>query len=79
MRKELYSILSDIYDQEMPEMTGTETVREIRKLQNKRVLPGMRLIGRRAHKLKEEVDRFLGAGLEQCIHKPISKIMIHDI
>jgi len=66
-------------DQEMPEMTGAETVKEIKKLQSGKLFPEIRLIGCTAHKSKQEVDSFLEAGLEQCIHKPISKVMIHDI
>jgi len=66
-------------DQEMPEMTGSETVREIKRLQGEGLLPEMRLIGCTAHKSKEEVEKFMNAGLDQCIHKPISTVMIKDI
>jgi len=65
-------------DQEMPEMSGSETVKEIKRLQNDGLLPEMRIIGCTAHKAKEEVDKFLEAGLDQCIYKPISIGMIKD-
>jgi len=66
-------------DQEMPEMSGTETVHEIIKLQSQGLLPPIKIIGCTAHKSKEEVDKFMKAGINQCIHKPISVSMILDI
>jgi CheY-like chemotaxis protein len=67
-------------DQEMPEMSGAETVIEIKKLQREGLVPlGMEIIGCTAHQSKQEVDKFLEAGLDQCIHKPISTFMIQNI
>ena len=66
-------------DQEMPEMSGIETVEEILRLQGQNLLSRMKIIGCTAHKSKEQVDRFLEAGIDQCIHKPISNMMIKDI
>ena len=66
-------------DQEMPEMSGAEAVREIRRLQGEKVVSNMRFVRCTAHQSKEEVDRFLEAGLDLCIHKPISTIMIKEI
>ena len=67
-------------DQEMPEMNGRDTVYEIKRLQEDSLLsPGIKIVGCTAHKSKEEVDKFMQAGLDQCIHKPISAIMIKDI
>jgi len=66
-------------DQEMPEMSGSETVIEIKKLQDEGLLEDMKIIGCTAHKSKEEVDRFMETGLDKCIHKPISMMMIRDI
>ena len=56
-------------------MMGSETVKEIKRLQSKVPLPNMKIIGCAAHKAKEEVDRLLESGLDLCIHKPMSKIM----
>jgi len=73
-----YSVI--FMDQEMPEMNGTETVYEIKRLEEEGLLvQGMKIVGCTAHKSKEEVDKFMVAGLDQCIHKPISGIMIRDI
>jgi len=66
-------------DQEMPEMNGIETVNEIKRLQRENMLPEMKIIGCTAHQSKEEVDRFMDAGLDQCISKPISIVMIKNI
>ena len=66
-------------DQEMAEMSGIDTVKEIRKLQREGCLSALKIIGCTAHQSKEELDRFLQAGLDQCIHKPISAAMIKDI
>ena len=73
-----YSVV--FIDQEMPGMNGIEVAREIRRLQKEDSLPSdMKIIGCTAHKSKEEVERFLKAGLDQCIHKPISAAMIKEI
>jgi len=67
-------------DQEMPEMSGTETAHEILKLQDQNLIAqGIVIIGCTAHKSKEEVKKFMEEGIDQCIHKPISAIMIRDI
>jgi len=73
-----YSVI--FMDQEMPEMSGSETVQEIRRLQKEKSLPQrVRIIGCTAHKSRVEVDKFLASGLDRCIHKPISVSMIKDI
>jgi len=59
-------------DQEMPGMNGTETVKEIRNLEKLSFLPKMAIIGCTAHKDGGEIQRFLQAGLDKCIEKPIS-------
>ena len=73
-----YSVI--FMDQEMPEMSGADTVREIKRLQSENLVPlAMRFIGCTAHKAKEEVDKFLASGLDSCIYKPVSLAMIKDI
>jgi len=73
-----YSVV--FMDQEMPEMSGIETVQEIRRLQKEKFLvENFKVIGCTAHKAKEEVEKFLKSGIEKCIHKPISTTMIKDI
>jgi len=72
-----YSVV--FMDQEMPEMTGAETVAEIRRLQGESLIPEMKIIGCTAHTAKEEVEKFMESGLDSCIFKPISVVMIRDI
>ena len=72
-----YSVI--FMDQEMPEMTGSETVTEIKRLENENLVPHMKIIGCTAHKAKEEVDKFVESGLDSCIFKPISVGMIRDV
>jgi len=71
-----YSVV--FMDQEMPEMTGSETVVELKRLQREHLIPKMKVIGCTAHKIKEEVDKFLESGLDSCTFKPISVVMIKD-
>jgi len=67
-------------DQEMPDLNGADTVYEIKKLQEENLLAlNIKIIGCTAHKSKEEVDKFMEAGIDQCIQKPISKVMIQDL
>ena len=66
-------------DQEMPEMTGAETVVEIRKWQREKLIPEMKIIGCTAHKARDEVEKFFESGLDQCIFKPISALKIKNI
>ena len=64
-------------DQEMPEMSGSDTVLEIKRLQKDKVISSnMKFIGCTAHKGKEEVERFFGSGLDDCIYKPVSIVML---
>jgi len=69
-----YSVI--FMDQEMPGMTGSEVVKELRRLQEERIVPTMKIIGCTAHGGKEEVERFLESGIDECIQKPISKQVI---
>ena len=71
-----YSVV--FMDQEMPEMSGADTVREIRRLQSESMVSEMKVIGCTAHKVKEEVDRFLASGLDLCIYKPVSIALIKE-
>jgi len=55
----------------MPGMTGSETTRELRQLQRENKVPKMKIVGCTAHGSAEEVERFMEAGMDLCIHKPI--------
>jgi len=67
-------------DQEMPEMNGSEVALEIRRLQKENLVsPLVKIIGCTAHQSKEEIERFLAAGLDGCIQKPISPLQIKEV
>ncbi|RZJ50362.1 MAG: response regulator [Chryseobacterium sp.] len=53
-------------------------MREIKRLQSEKLIPEIKIIGCTAHKGKEEVDKFLASGLDHCIYKPVSIVMIKD-
>jgi len=59
-------------DQEMPGLTGSETVQEIKRLQAQGMVPPMSIIGCTAHGSAEKVERFMKSGIDSCIHKPIT-------
>jgi CheY-like chemotaxis protein len=64
-----YSVI--FMDQEMPGLTGSETVCEIRRLQNQNLISPMKIIGCTAHGSSEEINKFMKSGLDMCIQKPI--------
>ena len=66
-------------DQEMPGMTGSEAVRELRKLQLQHIIGDMKIIGCTGHGSDEEVEKFMISGLDKCIQKPISAIDLEKI
>ena len=66
-------------DQEMPEMSGIETVREIRRLQEHNFLPETKIVGCTAHGDEEEIKKFMSSGINACVKKPISVEMIRGI
>jgi len=66
-------------DQEMPGMSGSETVREITRLQELNLLPEMKIIGCTAHGTKEEIENFMESGTDECIQKPISLNKIKEL
>jgi len=59
-------------DQEMAGMSGSDTVKEIKRLQELNMLPEMRIIGCTAHGSKDEIANFMESGIDECIQKPIS-------
>jgi len=58
-------------DQEMPGMTGSQTVREIKRLEAEELIPPMKIVGCTAHGSNEEMEKFMEPGIDLCIHKPV--------
>jgi PAS domain S-box-containing protein len=59
-----------LMDGEMPEMDGLDATKKIRESFNPEILP---IIGVTAHAMKEDRDRFLAAGMNGYLTKPIQK------
>jgi len=53
----------------MLEMIGSDTVKEILKFQSQNwPSTTIKIVGCTAYKSKEEVEKFMEAGIAQCIH-----------
>jgi len=72
-----YSIV--FMNQEMPGMTGSETVREIRHLEAQVLVPTIKIIGSTAHGSLEEVERFVESGIDSCIQKPVTTHVLQKV
>ncbi len=59
-------------DQEMPGMTGSEATRELRQLQKENKVAEMKTVGCTAYGSVKEAERFMAAGIDLCINKPIT-------
>ena len=60
-----YSVV--FMDQEMPGLTGSETVVEIKRLQAQGLMPPMKIVGCAAHSSVEEVGKFMKSGIDLCL------------
>ena len=56
----------------MPGKSGSQTVKEIKELQAQNLVPAIDIFGCTAHESKEEIQRFMEAGILDYIPKPIS-------
>lgn len=69
-------ILMDI---QMPEMNGIDATRAIRGLERNTSEPGVPVIAVTANALSEERERFLQAGMDELILKPVSRARLMAI
>ena len=72
-----YSVV--FMDQEMPGMTGSETVHEIKQLEAQGLVSSMKMIGCTAHGSGEEIEKFMECGIDSCIQKPIKAQEVEKI
>ncbi len=64
-------ILMDI---QMPEMDGIEATREIRKWERQNNVPRIPIVALTAHAMKGDRERFLEAGMDTYISKPLKQV-----
>ena len=60
-----------LMDVNMPEMDGVEATVAIKKLPERMGCP--RVVGLTANAMREDRERFLAAGMDDCITKPLMK------
>ena len=79
-----YSMYPDKYDVifmdvQMPIMDGVEATQEIIEFEEEEELPHTPIIAVTANVLKGDRERFLGAGMDDYISKPINKNELHRV
>ena len=66
-------------DENMPNMNGMEATKKILELENKKSLKHTPIIALTANALKGDRERFLEAGMDEYLTKPINKKRLTDI
>jgi CheY-like chemotaxis protein len=67
-----------LMDVQMPEMDGVEATRAIRKSESGRIDPSIPIIGLTAYAMEGDRERFLRAGMNDCVFKPMEDEELHD-
>lgn len=62
-----------LMDISMPDMDGCEATRRLRKWEADQDRPPLPIVAMTAHILPEEIQRFLTAGMDRVIHKPLKR------
>jgi PAS domain S-box-containing protein len=72
-----------LFDINMPQMAGTELIREIRKREKAAHLPHTKALAVTANAMPDQVRDYLAAGFNGCLSKPFTldrlKAMIHQV
>ncbi len=61
-----------VMDVQMPEMDGVEATKRIRRSHESRLDPDVPIIALTAYAMKEDKERFLAAGMNACVSKPVN-------
>lgn len=61
-----------VMDVQMPEMDGVEATKRIRRSHASRLDPDVPIIALTAYAMKEDKERFLAAGMNACVTKPVN-------
>jgi signal transduction histidine kinase/DNA-binding response OmpR family regulator len=72
-----------LFDINMPQMAGTELIREIRKREAQAHLPPVKALAVTANAMPDQVRDYLAAGFDGCLSKPFTsdrlQAMIHQV
>jgi CheY-like chemotaxis protein len=68
-----------LMDENMPNMCGTEATKIIRKIQREENLKYTPIIALTANAIKGDRDKFLQAGMDEYISKPVNKIKLVEV
>jgi len=63
-------------DISMPEMDGMEATKRIRAIEKAKGLTSIPIIALTAHAIQADQDRFLAAGMDACLTKPLKKDLV---
>jgi len=67
-----------LMDENMPNMNGIEATKEIRKIENTREIVHTPIIALTANALKGDREKFLNAGMDEYLTKPVNKNTLFD-
>jgi len=68
-----------LMDENMPNMSGTEATKEIRRLEKEEKLGYTPIVALTANAIKGDEKRFLDAGMDEYVTKPINKERLNEI
>ena len=76
-RKNRYDLI--LMDENMPRMNGTEAVAEIREIERQTQRPHTPVVALTANAIKGDRERFIGAGMDDYLQKPIDKDALYSL
>jgi len=68
-----------LMDENMPNLSGIEATKEIRRFEEKNNLPHIWIVALTANAIKGDREKFLKAGMDEYITKPVKKELIVKI